>query len=50
MKLFLYLRKRKPRKEIRYISGNGTFLYLGKGIFRRPVYLELAAYSEPRCI
>ena len=29
-----------------YISGNGTFLYFGEGIFRTLVYLELEAYSE----
>ena len=29
-----------------YISGNGTFLYLWKGIFRTLAYLELEAYPE----
>ena len=51
--LFLYFRKRKPRrrsfkyKKTFYISGNGTFLYFEKGIFRTLAYLELEAYSEP---
>ena len=49
-------RNRKPREkkflifqetELSYISGNGTFLYFGKDIFRTPAYLELEAYSEP---
>ena len=44
-KLFFYFRKRKPEK-IPYISGNGTFLYFGKGILRALAYLELEAYSE----
>ena len=33
--------------EHSYTSGNGTFLYFGKGIFRTLAYLELEAYSEP---
>ena len=41
--------------ELSYISGNRTFLYffkkrfllyVGKGIFRTPAYIELEAYSE----
>ena len=38
--------------KLSYISGNGTFLYFGKGtyrtriMFRTPTYLELQAYSE----
>ena len=32
--------------ELPYGSGNGTFLYFGKGIFIIPAYLELEAYSE----
>ena len=27
-----------PETELSYISGNGTFLYFGKGIFRTLVY------------
>ena len=52
-KLFLYFRKRKPRrksfkyKKTFYISGKETFLYFEKGIFRTLAYLELEAYSEP---
>ena len=37
--------KLNPRKNP-YISGNGTFLYFKKGIFRSLAYLELEAYSE----
>ena len=33
-KLFLYFRKRKPRKKIPYISGNGTFLYFRNKLAR----------------
>ena len=36
--------------ELSYTSGNGTFLYFGKGIFRNLVYLELEANSEPEHI
>ena len=36
---------RNPQK-ILYISGNGTFLYSRKGIFRTLTYLELEAYAE----
>ena len=36
-----------PETELSYISGNRTFLYFEKGIFRTQVYLELEAYSEP---
>ena len=43
-KLFLYFRN---LEKIMYISGNGTFLYFGKGIFRTLAYLELEAYFEP---
>ena len=34
-------------EKIIYISGNGTLLYFGKGIFRTLAHLELEAYSEP---
>ena len=44
-KLFLYFRKRNPEK-VPYISGNGTFLYFRKGIFRTLAYLEPETYSE----
>ena len=33
--------------ELSSISGNETFLYFGKGIFRTLTYLELEVYSEP---
>ena len=33
--------------ELSYTSGNRTFLYIGKGLFRTLSYLELEAYSEP---
>ena len=36
-----------PETELPYISGNVTFLYFGKGIFRTLAYLELEEYSEP---
>ena len=36
-----------PETEFSYISGSGTFLYFGKGIFRTLTYLELVGYSEP---
>ena len=42
-KLFLYFRKRKPRK-IPYISGNGTFLYFLKTNFS---YISGKVYLEP---
>ena len=29
-----------------YTSGNGTFLYFGKGIFKTLAYLEVEAFSE----
>ena len=32
--------------ELSYTSGNATFLYFTKDIFRNLVYLELEAYSE----
>ena len=33
--------------ELSFTSGNGTFLYFGKGIFKTLAYLKLEAYSEP---
>ena len=36
---FLHFRTRKSRKNL-YISGNRTFSYFGKGIFRTLAYLE----------
>ena len=33
--------------ELSYTSGNATFLYFWKGIFRTLANLELEAYSEP---
>ena len=53
-KAFRIFREREtPKKfvifqetELSYISGNETFLYFGKGIFRTLRYLELEPYSE----
>ena len=55
---FLYFQKRKPREKkiifqetenlkTFYISGNGTFFYFWKRVFRTLAYLELEAYSKP---
>ena len=44
---FSYISGNGNPEKIRYISGNGTFLYFGKGIFRTLAYLELERYSEP---
>ena len=39
-KFFLFLETETPEKILSYISGNETFLYFGKGIFRTLAYLE----------
>ena len=43
---FSYISEKENPERIFYISGNGTFLYCRKGIFRTLVYSELTAYSE----
>ena len=35
-------------KKLLIFSGNGTFLYFGKGIFRALAYLELESYLGPK--
>ena len=52
--LFTFRETKTPKKfiifqekELYYISGKGTFLYFGKGIFRTLAYLELETYLEP---
>ena len=56
LKNFLYFSLKKPalkkflitsQKKLFLFSGNGTFLYFRKGIFRTLAYLQLEAYSEP---
>ena len=37
---FSYISGNGNHKKVLYISGNGTFLYFGKGIFRTLVYSE----------
>ena len=50
-KKFLHLKKQNflilQETKLSYTSGNATFLYFWKGIFRTLANLELEAYSEP---
>ena len=47
-KSFLYFFLKKPDlKKFLILSGNGTFLYFGRGLFRTQAYLELEAYLNP---
>ena len=43
---FSYISGNENPEKVPYISGNGTFLYFRKGIFRTLAYLEPETYSE----